>query len=755
MSAQRASRYRGNVKLSLVETAALAAALCGAPAAAAVDATKSLPAVYIAQPPPFDLNTAPWTQAPLLEAFETVTTRTPARLPTFARIVFDANNVYVTIHAVQTGTPLTATQTTNNVGFGIDDYAGVGIDTTGNGQTYYFEATPSGVRYQQASESARYNPLWTARAKRVADGWDALLIVPLNVLRAGAGTTQRWRFNIIRHIAAINENETWAYDPLMTDAPNNGGFPQLTDSRYWPYVEGIKIAGNASRPKPRAELFALDSIGRDRKLFEQANGSFTPEGTRNYGLDVNLPIHGSISYVGAFAPDFSNVEIDQQTIAPQEFRRNLTEYRPFFAQGANFFTPTSLVGINQGPNLVWYSPNVGPFDQGHKIEGSFGLQQIGLLNVKGAGFDDSVLGYKHVLPNRTFSYSFDAVSAHHAGGNSTTSPFADNDTSYDGEIAGRDLKTGFVYALDYGVERGSAIPGTTPRLAYKTEDFVDVHKANYEVFLGYRGVGPMWNPIDGFTNLADLSGPIGYLNLAGNPKGGMFKSVNLFVTADRFVDRSGAAHEADFNAVADLQLRNQLHVSAGPGFSAVRFYQNGLAPVGYTVGYAGGVTVPFYFHNVTLGYRDGTPKPVDLSVQWGPFTTFNADGTVRPTYLSLYTLSTSRPINRRLSIGFEYDGTLETFPTANPMVSAHDGQNLRRVSLTDSLGDESNLSVSLRSISGNGGFASPGINLAAAFHQRFSNGSELFVNYGTPAANVTVQRWIVKYLIRMGSGAGT
>jgi len=731
-----------------------AALLCRGPASAAVDASKAYPATYVEKPPPFDLSAPEWTKAPLFEDFETLTTRTPAKLPTFARIVFDAKNVYVAIHCVQKGTPLIATQTTNNVGFGLDDFAGVGIDTNGNGQVYYFEVTPAGVRYQQATESARYNPQWLAETKPAADGWDALLIVPLNVLRAGTGAVQRWRFNVVRHIAAINENETWAYDPLMTDSPNNGGFPQTADARFWPYVDGIKIAGGAARPKPRAEIFALDSVGRDRNLYQQATGVFAPEGTRNYGLDVNIPLKGTIAYVGALAPDFSNVEIDQQTIAPQEFRRNLTEYRPFFAQGANFFTPVSLVGINQAANLIWYSPGIGPFEQGHKIEGSYGLQQIGLLDVNGAGFNDSVLAYKHVLPDRTFAYSFDAVNAHHADGNSTAFPFADNDVTYEATVAGRNLHNGLVYAVDYGAERGS-IPGTTPRLAYKSEDFVDVHKGNYEVFLGYRGVGPMWNPIDGFTNLADLSGPVTYVDLNGNPKGGIFKRVELFATADRFVDRSGAAHQADFSASLDFQFRNQLHLNFGPGYSAVRFYQNGLAPVGYTVGYAGGVTVPFYFHNVTLGYKDGTPAPTDAYVQWGPFTTFNADGTIRPTYLTLYTISTSRPVGRHLSLGFEYDGTLETFPSANPAVAAHDGQNLRRISLTEALGNESSFSLALRSISGNGGFAAPGVNLAAAFHQRFRNNSEVFVNYGTPAANSTLQRWIVKYLIRIGSGAGT
>jgi hypothetical protein len=49
----------------------------------------------------------------------------------------------------------------------------------------------------------------------------------------------------------------------------------------------------------------------------------------------------------------------------------------------------------------------------------------------------------------------------------------------------------------------------------------------------------------------------------------------------------------------------------------------------------------------------------------------------------------------------------------------------------------------------------PGLNLAASLHQRFRNDSELFINYGTPAANQTLQRLIVKYLVRIGSGAGT
>jgi hypothetical protein len=176
--------------------------------------------------------------------------------------------------------------------------------------------------------------------------------------------------------------------------------------------------------------------------------------------------------------------------------------------------------------------------------------------VQGAGFNDTVLAIRHALPNRTFAYSFDAVDAHHADGNATAFPIADNDFVYDGQVAGRDLKTGFVYTLDYGAERGS-FPGTTQRLAYKTEDFVDVHKANYEVFLRYQDVGPNWNPIDGLTPLSDIRGPSSFIDLIGNPPAKTpFKRVEFFLYGDRLLERSGAPHQTDFNANLDVVLNN-------------------------------------------------------------------------------------------------------------------------------------------------------------------------------------------------------
>ncbi len=748
-----------NLSLLRGTLAYLAALTIAAPQAAmaTANAKASIPAVTLENAPPLDLDfsTGPFAQAPAIEGFETLTTRTAAtRFPTTARIALDKNNIYVAISATQVGAPITATQSTNNVGFGIDDFVGIGLDTTGNGQTYYFETTPAGVRYQVSVESVRYNPQWVAYTKVKDGNWKALLVIPIKVLRTGAGSVQLWRFNIIRHIAATNENETWAYDPLMNDG---GGtqFPVTGDARFWPYLEGVHVGGSTVKPRPRAEVYALGSAGHDRNVYQQATGVFAPEGTRNLGLDVNIPLTGTIAFVGALAPDFSNVETDQQTIAPQEFRRSFSEYRPFFTQGASFFNQISLSAINQAANVIFYSPGIGEFERGTKVEGTFGYQSIGVLNVGGAGFNDTAIGYKHYLPDRTFAYSFDAVSAHHADGNSTAYPYADNDVTYEAQVGGRNLHTGLVYNLDYGGEHGS-VPGTTPGLAYKTEDFLDVHKQNLEIYTSYRDIGPNWNPIDGFTNISDIRGPGSFIDLTGNPPAkSPLKRAELFVFGDRLVDRSGAAHQVDLQVNGSLLFRNQLSLSGGSSYSALRLYDHGLYSTGFPIGYTGGVTVPFNASNVAVGYKDGTPTPYDVYAQWGPFTTFNGDGTVRPTYLRLYTLSTSRPLGSRYSISFEFDGSQEEFPTANVALAAHDSQELRRIGFGEAFGAESNLSISLRDISGTGGFSSPGVNLAASYHQRFANDSELFVNYGTPSASATLQRVIVKYVYRFGSAAGT
>jgi hypothetical protein len=113
-------------------------------------------------------------------------------------------------------------------------------------------------------------------------------------------------------------------------------------------------------------------------------------------------------------------------------------------------------------------------------------------------------------------------------------------------------------------------------------------------------------------------------------------------------------------------------------------------------------------------------------------------------------LSTTRALGRYYGVTLEYGGTIDQ-GTPGPL----DSQWLRRVTLTRSFGNNGELAVALRSINGTGGFASPGVNFAFSYHQRFRDQDNLYVEYGTPAAPYTLHRFIVKYVFHAGGESGT
>lgn len=685
-------------------------------------------------------------------SFTNLTTRNNAPLKTAIYLLYDDSNLYVGFRCEQRGVPILASQTTNDIGFGLDDFVGVGLDTSANAsQAYFFETTPRGIRYQAASETNRYKPDWQAAGSIAGANWSAVMIIPLKVMKIHTGARQAWRFNFFRSVTALGEHYTWAFDGIMGDAPVPQ-WPNFADARFWPTLSGLSIAPRGSlRPRPRAEIYALESVGRDRKLFAQSNGSFGYQDVRNLGIDLNYPLTRTISFVGTANPDFSNVEIDQQTIAPQEFRRSLNEYRPFFSQGANFINANPIaLGVVAPPNLIFYSPGIGPFDRGAKVEGTFGLQSFGVLSVRGHDqitgneFDDVAFGYKHALPDRTFIYFADGVLAHHSA--------SGNDSTAEAGVVVRNLRTGFVGAASSAFENGSWLPA--PGFARSSLGFLDVHKPNYEVNLGYQDITPNYNPIDGFTSNSDVRGPNGFLDFRGNGKA--VKSYDLFFFADRYFDRSGAIHQADTVIQFNAAFKNQFSLNGGPAVGLLRRYDVLAGPncgdtvVGssYFTGYPcyrDGRSDRFNLFALNLGYRDGTPAPVDAGFAGGPFGDF---------YLHLYNFSTSRQIAKRITLGIEYDGTYERF-FRGAAAGSVDSQFLRRISLGESLGPDSNFAISLRSISGTGGFAVPGLNLAASYRRKFATGNELFINYGTPASAATLDRLVVKYLIRLGGGSGT
>jgi len=716
---------RWAVGIALVLVAG-ALALSGTPARAAVGASKTFPATRVNAPPRFDptLSDPLWQQGVTATSFQNLTTRSSAKLQTTAYLLYDDKNIYVAFRAEQPGVPIHAQQTTNNVGFGQDDLVGVGLDTSGvNSNVYFFETTPRGVRYQQSIESSRYAPEWKAQTAIDGSNWVAMLTIPLKDLRATGGKDKAWRINFIRNVAGEAEHYTWAWDGLMQDGqPPN--WPALTDARWWPTWNGLTISANGARPKPRAEIYGLSSMGADRDVFQQPNLVFAPEPVRNVGLDFVYPFTSTIAAVGTLNPDFSNVEIDQQTIVPQEFPRALVEYRPFFAQGAQYFANNLYVsgGPTQPPNEILYTPNIGTFDRGLKVEGTYGMESIGAMTIRGTTpdqqFDDQAFFFKHGLADHSFVYWVNSVLAHEPIG---------NDSTLETGVDWHNLKSGFVTAYDQVLEQ-SRLTTSPYESAYSRAGLVDVHRANYEVGLGYQDISPGYGPIAGFTNVNDERGPYAFTDFTTSALD--LKNWTGFFAIDRFLTHAGAVHQADFFGTTDLYTKGLLHLNLTQTISSLD------DPT-----LTNGVMLPFNQSGFTLGYRDGTPTPMDFTFSEGPFSTF---------YLQQFNFTTSRPLGTHFNIAFTYAGTHE-----RSIAMGVNGQILRSIGVGESLGPTTNMSLALRGINGTGGFATPGLNFSAGLHHIFNNGSELYANWGSPSATATLDRFILKYVLRIGGGAGT
>ena len=710
--------------------------VCIAPASASVTSADRY-AVYRAEKP-FALDPTladpRWEAAFTARDFIDLATRGPSQSRTRAAVFYDDKNLYVGFD-VQQSTPVTHTQLTNNVGFGLDDFVGIGIDCVGNGERgYWFETTPNGVRYQQANENARFLPVWSAAGTLTPSGWRAMLIVPMSAVHPPNNGPQHWRVNFERYVAATGERDTWAFDSLMANYPV-ANFPDFREARWWPTATGMVLSGVVPKPKPKAEVYALSATGGDRDVYTTVSGTTYTSAPRHFGVDASYAIQPTVNLVAALSPDFSNVEIDQQTINPQQFRRNFREYRPFFAQGAAYVSPLpENFEFNFAPDQVFYSPSLGPFNRGIKLEGTEGTNSFGVLEAKGydptgpMGFDVIAFGFKHKRLNNTLAYWADGVMAHQAGVSDSTFEFG---------AYGRSLASGLVYAFNHAMEYGTNV--ANPSQAEKTQALFDIQKAGpFEATIGWNQIGPQYNPIDGFTNIADIKGPNGQLDWVITPKHSTWiKNIELYLYGDRWLDSQGYVHQEDADAYLNLRTKKAVTYNIGYQNGSQRSY-GGNYYSGYYNNYADAVTQPYKqpFVGVTLG--DGAPNSFAVNYQWGPFGSY---------YLNQINTTTIYQF-RHLSMEFDYAGTYQRPFVAQPT----NGQWLRRLTFGLPLGTDGNAAISYRDVSGTGGFGTQGKNLAVGVRKRFRNGNELFVNYGTPAAATTLDRTIVKYLIRLGGG---
>lgn len=668
------------------------------------------------------LDDQQWESVTRVTGFTDLTLRAPAKEATTAWLLYDKSFVYVKFLCEQSDVPITASQPTNNVGFGVDDYVAVDLDTTNSGNLVYsFYTTPLGTRYQTSTESSRFNPTWDAVARRSGGSWSALLRIPLASLRSSAGERSTWRINFRRHVAASTDDYSWAYSASATSR---------SDTAYWPRLRGLDLPGYATRPLPHASLFVLESAGSDRERFAEGFNGIQRQPIRHAGVDLVYPLSNTFAVVGTLSPDYSNAETDQEVIAPQQFPQFLYEYRPFFAQGAQYLDPKEIrLAVNSPAARVFYTPSIGRIDAGLKLEGTLGPVGLGVLHANGPGIDDLAYGVKDSLANQQVKVWLNGVAARHEDV---------RDSVVEAGAVARNSRSGLLAGVDIASETGTAVPDAA--LAKSADVAVGLASQSLSVFAIARSIGPYYAPLDGFTPYNDVHGLLFVANYQGKtPASSPVRSYDVSFGADRFFDSRTAGHDpqvslADVALSGAVTFRSLLSLNASIANSEQRLYDQPY-PV-----YSNGETLPFRSTTVGVGYREGTNSSISGSYGFGPFGT---------RFVQQTDVVARQQIVRAFDVSGEYQTVLET-GGGQPRT----GQVLRRIAVGAALGRNFSGSLALRTINGRGGFAVPGTNLSAGLRAHFRSGDDLFLNFGSPSASRTLDRLLVKYVFKVGGAEG-
>ncbi len=322
----------------------------------------------------------------------------PASEPTKAWITTDGHALYVRFDATQ-HEPIAAQQHTNDVGQGNDDEVWVDLWPNGiSGYFYQFYATPNGTHYEYSSENTGYSPNWESAGVANGTGYTVTMKIPLDVLRNAHGGEVDAQF--VRYVHATGEQQVWSYDRVQMQPDSYGN----ADYAHAGTVELPQLTGSSPRAPSRAPRSTRWARRRARPSAARP---------RAWAPTSRFRSAPTASFYSTFHPDYSNVELDQQSISPTVYQRYYTEVRPFFTQAANFY---NQFNCDACPNVqALYTPAIPTPREGYAVEGKQG--PIGFASFDSIGDDrnDLASALDYTSADTRWGASMQRVAVDHSG----------------------------------------------------------------------------------------------------------------------------------------------------------------------------------------------------------------------------------------------------------------------------------------------------------------------------------------------------
>jgi hypothetical protein len=523
-----------------------------------------------------------------------------------------------------------------------------------------------------------------------------MMAIPLSALRSSGKAV--WLAQFTRFTRASGETDEWTHAPAQTS-------PQ--SSIFAGKLSGLRTS-TAARTRPRIGLYTLG----------EAASPAIGGPTSRVGADIAIPITATASFVAAIHPDFSNVEVDQQTIAPTAFHRYFNEVRPFFSQSAANIDSGNCSGCPYINEL--YTPSIPTPRDGYALEGTQGPITFGAFDAVGASRDDTAETVQYVTPSRHLAMWETHIS--------DTQPGFHDDTQL--VTVSYDTLTHYSAYFDYGNDSGTNVVAGNQAQRYDG-GVAYYSKDDYDSFT-MRKIGQYYNPYDGLISLTDISGYSAQVSRTFRPHGSPFQTINAFAFVDHYQGSTGGTNLADGVVNLSATLRDKVTLAASTGFSYIRLPGDILRPAnqqGMAVLYLANTALQDQI-NVNVGrYGDGY------------LTTIDRDGAFR--------------LMKRATFSFNLDSTNWLGDSGTSAV-----QWLERGALSIDMGPRSSLTFGARKIVGTPPPFGPipafqlGTNLSFGYSVRRQH-DEFYLVYGDASQFSTRPAITLKLIHYFGAEKGT
>ncbi|MHB8146362.1 MAG: DOMON domain-containing protein [Vulcanimicrobiaceae bacterium] len=702
----------------LVRTAVLCGVLVFALPAASTAADPSTPTAFagsahiprVAEPPVLESGLADpaWKAAVQIPVDYDMRTRRLDPKASTAYALISGKHLFVAFRATQHAR-IVADERQDNVGLGNDDGVIVYLYPDGpSGFTYAFIVNPLGFHTAFSSENTAYAPAWKSSGKITPDGYTVAMEIPLDAIKGGKNGV--WRANFRRVESQTLDDYVWSYAPNAVA----GSDPPAVDAGT---ISGLPVASSAVRPQPRIGIYGLGAIAS-----KSAGGD-----TSRAGADLSIPITRTTSFVSTIHPDYSNVEIDQQTISPTAFPRYFSDVRPFFTQLQNYYNNFSCFSC-QGTQAL-YTTAIPTPRYGNAIEGKQGMFSFAGFDAVGAGRDDNAQSLSLQSRDQRLSASLQQ-----------------NATSVDGLVdhvdtagASYDSQKGLAFEAIDSQERGTLV--NTASQGQWLSAGVGFYDKTQGLYSSWQRTGSEYNPIDGYVANNNIAGySSNYSKVWYRAKDALIPRVLFYAQTDLFHNPDGRVGQSDDQVAVGIDLNHALgskrlmHLRGQIGSSYVRLSDGVLVPVTQN-----GL-------DFTYGYRTGTP--IDVTYYTGRF---------GPGTLDYWTRQFNALIAKKITLTLEDDDGDQRLDNGMRQT-----QWLERGSLTWQESGNRSLSLGVRRIIGPGpilDFSMPppptlnNWNLSAAYYQRWPH-DELYIVYGDASQLSTVPQFVVKIIHYVGAEKG-